>query len=116
MFGPAVFFNVLEFGGIYLGLSARKRENGGQLQFKAGLKSGIGIAFVYGIASCLFFLALLGVAGTGLMCLDPAMRALPIWKFVVLAFVGQFGGALILGLVYSVLIAFILAARSRTSE
>ncbi|MDQ2855933.1 MAG: DUF4199 family protein [Acidobacteriota bacterium] len=113
--GPLVFFNVLEFAGIYLGESARKRDNGNQLQFKAGLKTGIGIAVVYGISSCLFFLALLAVVGSGLLCLDPAIRALPLWKVAAFSFVAQFCGALILGLVYSVIIAFILASRRRVS-
>src|SRR5450432_3687424 len=54
--GPIVVFNLSEISAIYLGMLASKREMAGRLQFKAGLKTGMGITFVYGIASCLFFL------------------------------------------------------------
>ena len=113
MFGPIVFFNLLEISGIYLGSSARKRANSGQLQFKAGLKTGVRIAVVYGLSSCLFFLLMVAVLGSGIMCAEPGAETLPVWKVAVFAFVGQFGGALILGLIYSTIVAFILADKRR---
>ena len=109
--GPIVFFNLLEAGGIYFGISARKREAEDQLPFKAGLKTGVGIAFVYGIGSCLFFLAVISVVGSRMMCVEPGVAALTFWQTAALAFLGQFGGALVLGLIYSTIVAFFLAAR-----
>lgn len=113
MFGPLVFFNLLELVGIYLGASAKKRASSGKLKFKAGLKTGIGIALVYGLCSCVFFLLFVAVLGSGVMCAEPGAATLPFWKLVVFAFVGQFGGALILGLIYSTIVAFILAEKRR---
>jgi len=111
MVGPLVFFNLLEVGGIYYGILDRKNAAAGQLKFKAGLKTGVGIAVVYGICSCLFFLVVLAVQGTKIMCAEPGAAALPGWKVAVFAFVGQFGGAVVCGLIYSTIIAFFLAGR-----
>ena len=43
-----IFFNVLQFAMIYLGIKALEREKGDDLRFKEGLKTGVGISFVYG--------------------------------------------------------------------
>ena len=109
--GPIVFFNLLEAGGIYFGISDKKKNTAGQLQFKAGLKTGIGIAFVYGICSCLFFLAMIAVLGSTAMCAEAGAAALPFWKLAGFAFAGQLGGAVLCGLIYSTIIAFVLARR-----
>ena len=111
MVGPLVFFNLLEIVGIYFGMSATKREDAGQLQFKAGIKTGVGIAFIYGLGSCLFFLVLLVVVGTGIMCAEPGAATLPVWQVAAAAFAMQLGGAVFLGLIYSTVISFILASR-----
>jgi hypothetical protein len=111
MLGPIVFFNLLEVGGIYFGISARKGAAAGQLKFKAGLKTGVRIAVVYGICSCLFFLVVLKLLGSKIMCAEPGARALPLWQLAAVAFAGQFGGAVVCGLIYSTIIAFFLAKR-----
>lgn len=113
--GPILFFNLLEISGTYLGMVARKREMAGQLQFKAGLKTGMAIAFVYGIASCLFFLIFITILGPQAMCPRPGVVTPPFWQVAALAFVGQFLGAVLLGLLYSTIIAFVLATRRRVA-
>lgn len=111
MVGPLIFFNLLEIAGIYFGMSATRRENAGQLQFKAGIKTGVAIAFSYGVGSCIFFLAALAVKGTGFMCAEPGAATLPLWQVAAAAFAMQFVGAVFLGLIYSTVISFILASR-----
>ena len=109
--GPIAFFNVMEILGIYLGMVARKRESAAQLQFKAGLKTGMAIAFVYGVCSCLFFLIFLAFVGRQVMCPQPGVAPIPFWQVTALAFAGQFFGAVLLGVFYSTIIAFFLATR-----
>lgn len=111
--GPIVFFNLLEISGIYVGIGARKRDDAGQLQFKAGLKTGMGIAFVYGVSSCLFFLIFITILGSQLMCHQPGAVAPPFWQVAAFAFAGQFFGAVLLGLLYATIITFVLATRRR---
>lgn len=109
--GPIVFFNLLEAGGIYFGIRDKMSGDAGRLKFKAGLKAGVGIAFVYGISSCLFFLVVIAVSGSKLMCPEPGAAALPFWKVAGFAFAGQLGGAVVCGLIYSTIISFVLARR-----
>jgi hypothetical protein len=109
--GPIVFFNLLEAGGIYFGIRDKQRAATGRLQFKEGLKTGVGIAFVYGAGSCLFFLVMIAVLGSTAMCAEPGAAALPFWKVAAFAFAGQLGGAVVCGLIYSTIIAFVLAMR-----
>ena len=113
--GPIVFFNLMEISGIYVGMGARKRESEGQLQFKAGLKAGMGIALVYGIGSCLFFLIFITVLGSKTMCVEPRAVVLPFWEVAAFAFASQFLGAVFLGLLYTTIIAFVLATRRRVA-
>ena len=108
--GPLLFFNVLEIVGICFGIRESKRGNG-QLQFKAALKTGVRIAFVYGVASCVFFLVFLSVLGRGAMCPDPRTASLSSWQVAGLGFAAQFLGAVFLGLIYSTVISFILVRR-----
>ena len=113
--GPIVFFNLSEMAGIYLGMAARKRESDGQLLFKDGLKTGMSIAFVYGICSCLFFLLLILTLGPQAMCTQPGARTPPFWQAAAFAFAGQFLGAVFLGLFYSTISAFVLATRRKAA-
>ena len=113
--GPIAFFNLVEITGIYLGIGARKGESAGQLQFKAGVKTGMGIAFVYGIGSCVFFLIFIAILGPQAMCVQSAVATPRFWQAAAFAFVGQFFGAVILGLFYSTIIAFVLATRRRVA-
>jgi hypothetical protein len=106
--GPIVFFNLLEAGGIYFGVRDHNRLHRGQKQFKPGLKTGMGIAAIYGLGSCVFFLVMVVMLGSKVMC-APADLPLSFWQLAVIAFVGQFGGALVGGLIYSTIISFLLA-------
>src|SRR5215510_12776094 len=62
--GAPVFFNVLHFAMIYLGLKALEREKGDRPTFKEGLKTGVAISFVYAITISLFFVGVIAVGGT----------------------------------------------------
>ena len=112
--GPITFFNLLEISGIYVGMGARKRDSAGKMQFKDLLKTGMGIAFVYGLSSCLFFLIFITILGPQAMCPQPGVTR-PFWQVAAFAFVGQLVGAVFLGLLYSTIIAFVLAPRRRAA-
>jgi hypothetical protein len=109
--GAVIFFNLLEIAGIYLAISTRRNETGGQLNFKSGVKTGVATAFVYAITSCLFFVVVILTVGPTLMASEPGAETLPPWQAALGAFVGLGGFALIFGLVYSTLISFFLAKR-----
>lgn len=113
--GAPGFFNLLEISFIFIGLTAQKREQEGRLDFKAGLKTGMGIALVYGLSSCLFFLAFLWVTGVHAMCAEAALTTRAFWQVAIISFVGLFLGAILLGLLYSTIVAFVLATRRKTS-
>ena len=113
--GPIILFYLLEISGIYVGMGARKRESAGQMQFKDGLKTGMRIAFVYGLSSCLFFLIFITILGPQAMCPQAGVATPPFWQVAAVAFVGQFVGAVFLGLLYSTIIAFVLATRRRVA-
>jgi len=114
--GPIVFFNLSEICGIYLGLGALKRESAGSMQFKDGLKTGVAIAVVYGVGSCLFFLIFILVVGIQGMCAQPGVAAPSFWRGAAVAFAGQFIGAVLLGLFYSTIVAFVLASRQKNAN
>jgi hypothetical protein len=107
--GAGVFFNLLEIVGIFLGLKARHRK--APLQFKQGIKTGLSIAFVYALSSCLFFLVEILVFGPGLLAAKTQDQTLPLWQVALGAFGGLFVGALFLGLIYATIISFVLASR-----
>jgi hypothetical protein len=109
--GTPVFFNLLQFAGIYFGIRARERELGQKPIFKDALKTGISISFVYAVASSLFFLLVVLFVGTSLLAAEPGTRVLPKWLLLVQAFTGLFLGAMLFGLVYSTVIGFALARR-----
>jgi hypothetical protein len=113
--GAGTFFNLLEIAGIYLAISTRRIETGGQLNFKAGIKTGMATALVYATTSCLFFLVVILTVGTKLMASEPGSENLPPWQMALGAFIGLGGFALIFGLVYSTLISFFLAKRRAAS-
>ena len=94
--GP-IFFNVLQFTMIFLGLKAKEREYGDKQDFKKGLKTGVAISFVYALTASLSFVVLVAFIGTSLVLAQ--------------AFAGLFIGALVLGLIYSTVISFFLAKR-----
>lgn len=109
--GAPIFFNILQFVMIYLGLREKEREYGDKQDFRKGLKTGVAISFVYGLTASLFFVVVLLVVGTRWMGGEPgAMGGTPS-MIIAQAFAGLFLSALFLGLIYSALISFFLAKR-----
>jgi len=109
--GATIFFNVLQFSMIYLGLKAKEREYGDKQDFKKLLKTGVAISFVYGLTACLFFGAVVAFVGTDWMPSDPSAPRESESVMLAKAFGGLFVVAMLLGLFYSAVIAFFLAKR-----
>lgn len=109
--GAPIFFNVLQFAMIYLGLKALEREKGERSTFKQGLKTGISISFVYALTASLFFVGVLMVVGTKWLASEPGVTGAPTSYVAAQAFAGLFLGAMLFGLVYSTVISFFLAKR-----
>jgi hypothetical protein len=110
-FGTPVFFNVLHFVMIYLGLNARERERGDRPTFKELLKTGVAISFVYALTASLFFVGVLAVIGTRWLASEPGIAEMPTSEVAAQAFAALFFGAMIFGLLYSTVISFFLAKR-----
>jgi len=106
-----VIFNVAEILAILFGIRARQRQSSGELNFKQGTKTGLSIAFVYALSSCLFFFLLFVFVGRKLMANEPMAQTRPMWQVALLAYAGLFFGALIFGLIYSAIISFVLVRR-----
>lgn len=106
-----VLFNLAAIIAIYLGIKEKNAER--EMDFKAGLKTGVSISLVYAISACLFFFVLLLIAGPSVMANEPMVENYEPWQVAVLASAGMFFGSLILGLVYSTIISFFLARRHR---
>jgi hypothetical protein len=109
--GSPIFFNVLHFIMIYLGLKATEREKGDRLIFKEGLKTGVLISLVYAVTASLFFVGVVAAVGTRWVESEPGFAGAPVSQVAAQAFVYLFVGAMFLGLIYSTLIAFFLAKR-----
>lgn len=106
-----VLFNLAAIMAIYLGMKAKKSET--DMDFKAGLKTGISISLVYAISACIFFFVALLIVGPSMLANEPTAGSYPPLQVALLASVGMFFGSLILGLVYSTIISFFLARRYR---
>jgi hypothetical protein len=115
MIGP-IIFNVVAVAAIFLGIIRRKNEAGGDVSFKEGLKTGLGISLVYAASSCLFFLIYQLIAGPGMLMTEPGASGRPLWQTAAMAYTGLFFGSLIFGLIYSTVISFFLAKRRSQSE
>ena len=109
--GAPIVFNVLQFVGIFLGISALGRELGQRPSFKQGLKMGVWISFVYALAVSLYFLCVVLVMGTKWLAGEPGAQQLPMSMVALQAFIGLFIGSMLFGLIYSTLISFALARR-----
>jgi hypothetical protein len=109
--GTPVFFNVLHFAMIFLGIKALERERGRKLPFKEALKTGASIAIVFAAAATLFFVCVVLTIGTRWMGAEPGAATTPKWILMVQAFAGVFIGTIIFGLIYSTVIAFFVARR-----
>lgn len=110
LFGP-VFFNILHFAMIFLGIKALERERGSKLGFKEALKTGISIAFVYALTASLFFVCVILFVGDKWLAVEPGAATTPTRVLLIQAFAGLFFGTLILGLIYSTVISFFVAKR-----
>lgn len=110
--GSPIFFNVLLFLMIYLGLKALERERGDRPVFKEGLKTGVAISFVYALAASLFFVFVILFVGVKWLASEPGAANTPTGKLVAQAFAGLFLGSLLFGLVYSTVLSFFLAKRN----
>jgi len=110
LFGP-VFFNILHFAMIFLGITALERERGSKLGFKEALKTGISIAFVYALTASLFFVCVILFVGDKWLAVEPGAATTPTRVLLIQAFAGLFFGTLILGLIYSTVISFFVAKR-----
>ncbi len=106
-----ILFNVTAIVAILLGMKARKKELNGDLSFKEGLKTGMGISLVYAISACLFFMIEFLVAGPKLLLSEAGPQVGPMWQRAALAYAGLFFGSLLFGLIYSTVIAFFIARR-----
>lgn len=109
--GSPIFFNVLHFIMIYLGLKATERERRDRLPFKEGLKTGVLISLVYAVTASLFFVAVVAAVGTQWVESEPGFAGTPRSQMAAQAFAYLFIGAMFLGLIYSTLISFFLAKR-----
>jgi hypothetical protein len=109
--GGPIFFNVLQFSMIYLGLKALEHEKGDRPYFKEGLKTGVAISFVYGLTASIFFVVVLVIVGTKWLASEPGAANAPLSRIVLGAFLGLFLGALLFGLIYSTVLSFFLAKR-----
>ena len=97
--GTPIIFNVLQFALIYFGIKAVEREKGDRLTFKEGLKTGVGISVVYGLALSLFFVVVLVVMGSKWMAVEPGSRGGSVSRSqIAQAFVGLFLLSLVFGL------------------
>lgn len=110
LFGP-VFFNILHFAMIFLGIKTLERERDEKLGFKEALKTGISIAFVYALTASLFFVCVILLVGDKWLAVEPGAATTPTRVLLIQAFAGLFFGTLILGLIYSTVIGFFVAKR-----
>ena len=109
--GGPIFFNVLQFAMIYLGLKALEHEKREAPTFKEGLKTGVAISVVYGLTASIFFVAVLSIVGTKWLASEPGATNAPMSRIALGAFLGLFLGALLFGLIYSTVLSFFLAKR-----
>jgi uncharacterized membrane protein len=110
--GAPIFFNLLHFVVIFLGLKALEREKGEKPAFKEAIKTGVSIAFVYALTASLFFVVIVLRAGTAWLVSEPGAAAnMSPGEVVLRAFGGWFLITMIFGLIYSTVIAFFVAKR-----
>ena len=110
LLGP-IFFNVLHFVMIFLGIKAVERERGDALSFKDALKTGVSIAFVFALTASLFFVCVVLFVGDKWMAFEAGAGTTSTRVLMIQAFAGLFLGTLIFGLLYSAVISFFVAKR-----
>lgn len=110
-FGTPIFFNVLHFIMIFLGIKAYERERGEKLLFKEALTTGVSIAVVFALTATVFFIVVVLFVGTRWMGGEPGAGTMPTWILMVQAFAGLLLGTIIFGLIYSTVISAFVARR-----
>lgn len=108
--GTPIFFNILQFIMIYLGIKAVEREKGERVTFKEGIQNGFGISFIYAITLSVFFAIVIAVSGTKWLAVEPGAGNEPTSR-IAGAFFGLFLFALVFGLIYSTVISFFISKR-----
>jgi len=106
-FVAPVIFNLAEILAIYFGIKAGASV-AGQGTLRTSIMTGLSIALVYALSSCLFFALLYLIVGPKLFLSEPMAQNRPVWQIALLAYAGMFFGALILGLIYSLIISLLL--------
>jgi len=109
--GGPIFFNVLHFIMIYLGIKELERVKVDKPPFKEALKTGVGIAFVFALTASLFFVCVVLLIGTRWLASEPGAATTPTRILLIQAFAGLFLGTMVFGLIYSTVISFFLAKR-----
>jgi len=109
--GGPIFFNVLHFIMIFLGIKAYERERGQKLLFKEALTTGVSIAVVFALTATVFFICVVLAIGTRWMGGEPGAGTMPTWILLVQAFAGIFLGTIIFGSIYSTVISAFVAKR-----
>jgi hypothetical protein len=94
-------FNLTAITGLALGISEKRKTNGGTLTFGDGLMTGIKIAVTYAILTSAYFALLLATVGTKLMQQEGETS-------LVKAFLGVSIGFALFGTLFSVIIALVL--------
>lgn len=115
LFGP-IYFNILHFVMIFLGIKALERAKGEKPFFKEALKTGVSIAFVFALTASLFFVVVVLSVGTRWLAIEPGAATTPTRLLLLQAFAGLFLGTMIFGLIYSTVIAFFVAKRQSESR
>ena len=103
-FADLAIFNLTAIAGLALGISEKRKTNGGTLTFRDGLITGIKIAVTYAILTSAYFAMLLAVVG-------PKMMEQEGETSVVKAFLGISIGFALFGTVFSAIIALVLKSR-----
>ncbi len=109
--GGPIFFNILMFAGIFLGLKEFERQKPERPTFKQGIRMGVEISVVFALAASLFFVGVLAIIGTRWLASEPGAGEMPMTGVAIGAFAGLFFFALLFGLIYSTLISAFLAKR-----
>jgi hypothetical protein len=109
-----VFFNLLQFGGLYFGIKARKLAMGGRPSVRQGIGLGMAISGVYAIMAIIFFVGLYLILGPKLLENEPSgmdggqpASYVLIVASTSLAFTALFGG-----LIYSTVISYMFQRNS----
>jgi len=99
-FADIVIFNLTAITGLALGISEKRKMNGGTLTYGDGLVTGIKIAVTYAILTSAYFALLLAIVGPKIMKQEGETS-------VVKAFLGISIGFALFGTVFSAVIALL---------